>query len=131
MQTYRSCENIPTCRRSVALGLFDGLHPAHRRVILAATMGIDDDTIVSVYTFDPATVHTKAISGLLCDQQEEEYLLDLMGVDELFRVDFPPFSTSLPKISYIRFSKRSWAPSRCPAATTTASATAVRGIPPC
>lgn len=88
MQTYISCENIPACRRSVALGLFDGLHPAHRRVILAATMGIDDDTIVSVYTFDPATVHTKAINGLLCDQQEEEYLLDLMGVDELFRVDF-------------------------------------------
>ena len=88
MQTYISCENIPSCPRSVALGLFDGLHPAHRRVILSATMGIEDGTAVSVYTFDPTTIHTKAIEGLLCDAEEEERLLDLMGVDELFRVDF-------------------------------------------
>ena len=54
MQTYLSCENIPAQPRSVALGLFDGLHPAHRQVILAATMGIEDGTAVSVYTFDPA-----------------------------------------------------------------------------
>lgn len=88
MQTYLSCDNIPVQPRSVALGLFDGLHPAHRQVILAATMDIDDDTAVSVYTFDPATVTTKAISGLLCDVDEEEHLLHLMGADELFRVDF-------------------------------------------
>ena len=88
MQTYLSCENIPSCPRSVALGLFDGLHPAHRQVILAATMDIDDDTAVAVYTFDPTTVTTKAVSGLLCDVDEEEHLLHLMGADELFRVDF-------------------------------------------
>ncbi len=88
MNTYFSCENIPSCPRSVALGLFDGLHPAHRQVILSATMGIDDDTAVAIYTFDPATIHTKAIDGLLCDHEEEEYLLNLMGADELFRVDF-------------------------------------------
>lgn len=88
MQTYLSCDNIPSRRRSVALGLFDGLHPAHRRVILSATVGIDDDTLVSVYTFDPTTVTTKTISGLLCDHAEEESLLDTMGADELFRVDF-------------------------------------------
>lgn len=88
MKTYMSCDNIPACPRSVALGLFDGLHPAHRQVILSATMDIDDDTAVTVYTFDPTTIHTKTINGLLCDESEEEYLLDLMNVDELFRVDF-------------------------------------------
>lgn len=88
MQTYISCDNIPSCPRSVALGLFDGLHPAHRQVILAATMGIEDGTAVSVYTFDPATIHTKTIDGLLCDREEEEHILSLMGADELFRVDF-------------------------------------------
>ncbi len=88
MQTYLSCENIPSCPRSVALGLFDGLHPAHRQVILSATTDIADDTAVAVYTFDPATIHTKTINGLLCDEVEEEHLLKLMGVDELFRVDF-------------------------------------------
>ncbi|MBQ7088934.1 MAG: bifunctional riboflavin kinase/FAD synthetase [Clostridia bacterium] len=88
MQTYISCENIPSCPRSVALGLFDGLHPAHRQVILAAADGIEDGTAVTVYTFDPATVTTKAIRGLLCDQAEEEHILRLLGADELFRVDF-------------------------------------------
>ncbi|MBR2319621.1 MAG: riboflavin biosynthesis protein RibF [Clostridia bacterium] len=88
MQTYLSCENIPSCPRSVALGLFDGLHPAHRQVILSATMNIADDTAVSVYTFDPSTIHTKSINGLLCASEEEEHLLNTMGVDELFRVDF-------------------------------------------
>ena len=88
MQTYTSCENTPSCRRSVALGLFDGLHPAHRQVILAATKGIEDNTSVAVYTFDPATIHTKTINGLLCDTDEEQSLLERMGVEELFYVDF-------------------------------------------
>lgn len=88
MQTYFSCDNIPTRPRSVALGLFDGLHPAHRQVILAATMEVDDATAVTVYTFDPVTITTKTIHGLLCDREEEAYLLDLMNVDELLSVDF-------------------------------------------
>ena len=88
MNTYFSCENIPVCPRSVALGLFDGLHPAHRQVILSATKDISDDTAVAVYTFDPTTITTKSIHGLLCDQAEEEHLLSLMSVDEFFRVDF-------------------------------------------
>ena len=97
MQTYTSCENIPSHPRSVALGLFDGLHPAHRQVILAATMGIEDGTAVAVYTFDPTTVATKTISGLLCDEAEEEHILTLIGADELFRVNFADVQHLSPK----------------------------------
>ena len=88
MQTYTSCENIPSCPRAVALGLFDGLHPAHKQVILAAADDIEDGTSLAVYTFDRTTVFTKTIAGLLCDQAEEEHILHLIGADELFRVDF-------------------------------------------
>ena len=35
--------HIPARSRSVALGLFDGLHPGHRQVILAATQTAHDD----------------------------------------------------------------------------------------
>lgn len=87
MHTYLSCENIPSCPRSVALGLFDGLHPAHRQVILSAAADMEDGTHLSVYTFDPATITTKPILRL-SDEAEEEHLLNLLGVDELFRVDF-------------------------------------------
>ncbi|MBE6807635.1 MAG: riboflavin biosynthesis protein RibF [Ruminococcaceae bacterium] len=80
--------NIPACPRSVALGLFDGLHPGHRQVILAAMQGIEDTVTRCVYTFDRATVTTKMSAGELCTPEEETALLGAMGVDELIRVDF-------------------------------------------
>ena len=80
--------NIPVCPRSVALGVFDGLHAGHRQVILAAMQGIDDNVSRCVYTFDPATVMTKQITGRLCDPAQQQKLLEYMGVDELFEVDF-------------------------------------------
>ena len=80
--------NIPSCPRSVALGVFDGLHPGHRQVILAAMQGIEDHVSRCVYTFDIATLTTKEILGRLCDPEEEAALLTHMGVDELIRADF-------------------------------------------
>ena len=80
--------NIPSCPRSVALGLFDGLHPGHRQVILEAMQGIDDHVSRCVYTFDLDTINTKTISGYLCTPEEEAALLSAMGVDELVRADF-------------------------------------------
>ena len=80
--------NIPACPRSVALGVFDGLHPGHRQVILAAMQGIGDNVSRCVYTFDPTTVVTKHIIGRLCTPDEQHQLLTHMGVDELFEVDF-------------------------------------------
>ena len=87
MQTYLSCENAPSCPRAVALGLFDGLHSAHRQVILSAAADMEDGTNLAVYTFDTNTITTKPIQRL-SDDAEEEHLLSLLGVDELFRVDF-------------------------------------------
>ncbi len=80
--------NIPPCPRSVALGLFDGLHPGHRQVILAAMQDIGDQVSRCVYTFDRATITTKTIAGELCTPEEEAALLTAMGVDELIRADF-------------------------------------------
>ena len=67
--------HIPAVPRSVALGLFDGLHPGHRQVILAAVRQGEDCLTRAVYTFLPHTVNTKAIAGRLCDDREEEQLL--------------------------------------------------------
>lgn len=80
--------NIPVYPRSVALGLFDGLHPGHRQVILAATQTAHDGITPAVYTFDPLTIHTKGTLRRLCSPEEEQALLEDMGVEELFRVDF-------------------------------------------
>lgn len=80
--------HIPAVPRSVALGLFDGLHPGHRRVILTAVRECEDSLSRAVYTFDPHTVTTKTISGRLCDDREEQQLLQTLGVEELFKADF-------------------------------------------
>ena len=79
MNTYLSCENIPSCPRSVALGLFDGLHPAHRQVILSAAADMEDGTHLSVYTFDPATITTKPILRL---SDEAEMTYNIVGSQE-------------------------------------------------
>ena len=80
--------HIPAVPRSVALGLFDGLHPGHRQVILAAVRQGEDCLSRAVYTFLPHTINTKTIAGRLCDDREEEHLLQIMGVEELFKEDF-------------------------------------------
>lgn len=80
--------NIPSCPRSVALGLFDGLHPGHRQVILAAMQGVADTVSRCVFTFRPNTVTTKTIPGLLCSHEEQQRLLEDMGVDEWIETDF-------------------------------------------
>lgn len=90
MKTYDLHQqvNIPTCSRSVALGLFDGLHPGHRQVILAAVQGAEDTVSRCVFTFRLDTVTTKNIPGQLCSQEEQRQRLEDMGVDEWFEADF-------------------------------------------
>ena len=80
--------NIPSCPRSVALGVFDGLHAGHRQVIVAAMQDIGDEVSRCVYTFDPTTMITKELAARLCTPDQQQRLLTHMGVDELFEVDF-------------------------------------------
>lgn len=79
--------HIPAIPRSVALGLFDGLHPGHRQVIVAAVENAADGWTPAVFTFLP---HTVAKDGYrrLTDDREEEHLLKIMGVQELIKADF-------------------------------------------
>ncbi len=100
MRTYAlpSEENcITNTPRAVALGLFDGMHPGHRQVVLAAYHGIEDGVSRGVYTFTPSTMTTKAISGRLCTAEQQMQLLQSMGVDELFEVDFATVQQLTPE----------------------------------
>lgn len=79
--------HIPAIPRSVALGLFDGLHPGHRRVIVAAVEGGDDTLTPAVFTFAPHTIIKEGYRRLSNDR-EDEALLKSMGVRELIKMDF-------------------------------------------
>ena len=76
----------PACPRSIALGIFDGLHSGHRAVIAAALHA--GGGRCAVYTFAPGTVSTKPGNGRLCTAQEETAILTQIGVQELFVTDF-------------------------------------------
>lgn len=75
---------IPNRPRSVALGIFDGVHIGHRAVIAQAALA---DEPCAVYTFEADTLTTKPGQELLCPD-ELEYQLNTLGVQELFQTDF-------------------------------------------
>ncbi len=76
---------IPAVSRTVALGLFDGLHTGHRAVIATALQG---DGVCAVYTFDPITVTTKPGAKQLMEREELHTRLEKLGVQEVFTADF-------------------------------------------
>ncbi len=78
-------DRVPNLPRTVALGLFDGLHSGHRAVIGAALQG---GGRCAVYTFDPVTVTTKPVSQQLLAAEELHARLERLGVEELLITDF-------------------------------------------
>ena len=77
---------LPEYPRSVALGIFDGLHSGHQSVITAALVAGGGQC--AVYTFAPGTVTTKGQNDRLCTDDEQSTLLSRLGVTELFEADF-------------------------------------------
>jgi len=81
--------HLPDDGQVVALGLFDGLHIGHRAVIAHATaLAARQEIACSVYTFQPGTITTKPEEDQLCTPEEQQALLDGMGVHRLYRSDF-------------------------------------------
>ncbi len=89
MTIYRlpaDLNRIHAAPRAVALGLFDGLHIGHRTVIAEAVrLGKGH---AAVYTFSPATVHTKNAAKRLVSAKEQYTVLQSIGVTEVFETDF-------------------------------------------
>ncbi len=87
MDFYTASHAVPALpARSVALGLFDGLHPGHRAVIAAALQA--GEGYCTVYTFRPGTVTTKMPNQQLCTDEERRRLLEQQDVTELIEEDF-------------------------------------------
>ena len=75
---------IPSHKRAIALGIFDGIHLGHRAVISnAAATGYP----CAVYTFRHGSVTTKPAQPLICPD-DTSHILENLGVKELFEADF-------------------------------------------
>lgn len=86
MKVARSPNELPSARRAVALGTFDGVHLGHRRVIEAA---LASGLRVTVVTFDP---HPRVALGnevqLLTTLERRLELIGALGVAEALVVEF-------------------------------------------
>jgi len=92
---------LPTARRSVAVGTFDGVHRGHLRVVEAARRG---GLRTSVVTFDP---HPRAVLGgrveLLTTLRRRLELLGDAGVEDVLVL---PFDEELASLSAEEFAAR-------------------------
>lgn len=88
-------QDLPSHPRSVVLGVFDGMHCGHRAVILQGKL---QQNVCCVYTFLPETMNTKPDNSRVCDDREQQDLLETYGVDEWIRVDFSTVRDYTPEM---------------------------------
>lgn len=76
-------------RTSVALGIFDGVHQGHRKVISRAVCGKNYGLTPVVFTFSNGTVYKKGkkLSWILSDERKAEKMHSL-GVEKVISPDF-------------------------------------------
>ncbi len=79
---------LPTVRRAVALGVFDGLHIGHRLVMANACGAEDTDGRLLTATVLSITGVPKGETGRLLTPKREDQLLDTLGVDEWIDLPF-------------------------------------------
>ncbi len=81
--------------RAVALGLFDGIHLGHRRVISGA-VGMRH-LRTAVFSFDRAAAALKRDAFTLCSDTRTAHLLDVLGVAEWFEASFDAYRDLSPE----------------------------------
>lgn len=79
-----------TEKTSAALGLFDGIHLGHRRVLELALKNAEKGLAPAVFTFEPDTVLKKpsGCDGYIYTAEEKTRILEKMGFDRIFSPSF-------------------------------------------
>ncbi len=77
---------VPSADRAVALGLFDGVHLGHRRVLMN-TLGAEG-LVSAVLSFGDGAAALKTDAVKLCSEAYTAALLESIGIEEWFQADF-------------------------------------------
>lgn len=85
---------LPSRRRAVALGFFDGVHLGHRAVLRQALQSAD--LTPAVFTFD--TLPKLANDGLLIPREETDRRLEQLGFAERITADFSALCALSPEL---------------------------------
>ena len=95
MRVYASLDGVdeaPGRGRVVAIGVFDGVHRGHQRILAEAVASARSmDAISTVVTFYPhpeRVLHPHSAPRMLSSSQRKTELIEAMGLDELVVVKF-------------------------------------------
>lgn len=86
---------VPRHDRAVALGVFDGVHLGHRRV-LASTLG-NQGLVSAVISFGDGAAALKPDAVKLCSDAYTASLLEAIGIEEWFQADFASYRDLSPE----------------------------------
>lgn len=77
-------------KTSAALGMFDGVHIGHRRVLELALKNAENGCIPTIFTFEPYTVLKKptGFGGYIYTDAEKRRILEGMGFDRVYSAVF-------------------------------------------
>ena len=105
MNIYNSFDTVPQIENAVlALGTFDGMHLAHRRLaekLCQDARGIKGNSIVVSFLAHPRKTIAKNYNhGVLTTPSEKTDIFAQIGLDNLIIMDF---STDIANMSYIEF----------------------------
>lgn len=100
MEVYRTLDKVGgEARRSVALGLFDGVHLAHREVIRAAVSRRSEGLVPAVLAFrllDEELPNKPGLRFLFSEEQRLERFASL-GVEEVWEPEFSDIAALEPE----------------------------------
>lgn len=105
MQLYEQMEKLPSIKRVVVLGNFDGVHLGHRELLqLARKIADEKNMSMCVFTFYPQAQEIFDQSFLyLATKKQKLAMFAELGVDEVISV---PFDENIAKISPEDFAQR-------------------------
>lgn len=86
---------VPFADRAVALGLFDGVHLGHRRV-LSSTLG-SEGLVSCVLSFGEGAASLKTDAVKLCSDEHTAALFEAIGIEEWFQADFAAYRDLSPQ----------------------------------
>lgn len=91
-------------RRVVALGFFDGIHLAHKEIIMNTIKNArENNKVATLITFDksPKEYFTKTKLNLITPEHIKLQILSELGLDELYIIEFNDFFRNLTKEQFV------------------------------
>ena len=90
--------HLPENPTAVALGFFDGIHRGHTKVISAVVQAADQQGLTPcVFTFSSGKGSPKPVGDLIQTDEVKQYILERMGVQQIFRPPFEEFRDFTPE----------------------------------